>query len=299
MELGEQDSNLTGLLSVIIPIGAMKGKLENFYKTIESTKNVRVEFIVVIDDKNDGTAEEIRNYLTSRRQSASTIILQQAYNGPGPARNAGLREAKNPWIIFCDSDDILWVDQVCEELGKIQAQENFVIGNFSVKSRSHEQVMQSSNLMEVALNPGIWRIAIRRSKAIKLEFPSLLLAEDQVYLVKSGLFKSKPTFSCRTFYTYHVSVKGQLSSRTSNSNHLIDAILEIENYSKTNGAFSKENYYLGIILARLTTTYLKMNPKHRKNLPRGIYRMNFSKVLGFVMGIFLIMSTAFRRTTEK
>lgn len=299
MKTGEDDSNLTGLLSVIIPIGAMKGKLTNFYKTIDSTENTRVEFIVVIDDKNDGTAEEVRNFLTVRRQSASTVILQQAFNGPGPARNAGLQEAKNPWIIFCDSDDILWVDNVYEELRAIQPQDNFVIGNFSVKSNSYEKISRSANLMEVALNPGIWRIAIRRSKALMSVFPSLLLAEDQVYLVRSGLFNSKPRFSNRTFYTYHVSVNGQLSSRTLNRDHLSDAILQIDKYSKSIGTFSRENFYLGIVLARLTTTYIKMSHKRRKNLPNEIYRMNLPKAVGFLVGIFLIINSASRSKRQK
>lgn len=299
MNSGEQDSNLMGLLSVIIPVGAMKGKLGNFLKTIDSTESACVEFIVVIDDKKDGTAEELRNFLTVRKQSASIVILQQAFNGPGPARNAGLQKAKNPWIIFCDSDDILWVDQVCEELREIQPEDDFMIGNFCVKSNNYEQNIQRLSLTEVALNPGLWRIAIRRSKALMSEFPSLLLAEDQVYLVRSRLFDSKPHFSQRTFYTYHVNVDGQLSSTVLNRNHLIDAILQIENYSKSIGTFSKENYYLGIILARLTVTYIKMSLKSRKDIPYKTYCMNFPKAVGFLSGLFLVLSSASRSAREE
>lgn len=299
MNSADDDSNTEGLLSVIIPIGAMKGKLGNFYQTMLSTDNGRVEFIVVIDDKKDGTAEEVRNFFTSTRQSVSVLILQQAFNGPGPARNAGLQEAKNPWVIFCDSDDILWVDNVCEELSEIQPQDDFVIGNFSVKSNSYEKISRSANLMEVALNPGIWRIAIRRSKALMSAFPNLLLAEDQVYLVRSGLFNSKPRFSKRTFYTYHVNVNGQLSSRTLNRDHLSDAIHQIDKYSKSIGFFSKENYYLGIVLARLTTTYIKISHKRRKHFPNEIYRMNLPMAVGFLVGIFLIIGSASRGTRQK
>ncbi|NBO41897.1 MAG: glycosyltransferase family 2 protein, partial [Betaproteobacteria bacterium] len=64
------------------------------------------------------------------------LILQQEFNGPGPARNAGLKVARNPWIIFCDSDDVLWVDRVCEELHGVKSSDEFIIGNYSVKSNN-------------------------------------------------------------------------------------------------------------------------------------------------------------------
>ena len=292
MNSADDDSKTVGLLSVIIPIGAMKGKLANFYQTIESTENRLVEFIVVIDDKKDGTAEEVRNFFISRRLSVSVVILQQAFNGPGPARNAGLHAARNPWIIFCDSDDILRVEQVCEELKEVPSEDEYVIGNFSIKSRNSEKLNRSSSLVQIALNPGIWRIAIRRSKALTGVFPNLLLAEDQVYLVRLGLFNAKPRFSKQLFYTYHVSVDGQLSSRVLNKEHIINAMIEINKYSKTLSTLSRENFYVGIILSRLSATYLRMNRKHEKHLPKEIFSMNTPKALGFVLGTLLIIGSA-------
>jgi glycosyltransferase involved in cell wall biosynthesis len=287
-----RESKIVGQLSVIIPIGAMRGKLDNFIKTIESTTSKTVEFIVVIDDKKDGTAEEVREFLASKKKEFEFLILQQEFNGPGPARNAGLKVARNPWIIFCDSDDVLWVDRVCEELHGVKSSDEFMIGNYSVRSNNHTHYSHSSNLASVALNPGIWRIAIKRSRVLQVEFPHLLLAEDQIFLIYCGLFKSKPIFSKQIFYIYHLGVAGQLSSKSKNGEHLVSALKEISRYSKNLGNFSRENFYLGIISARLTTTYLKMRRKQIKKLPKNIYFMKISGLLGFALGLFLIIVTS-------
>jgi hypothetical protein len=154
-------------------------------------------------------------------------------------------------------------------------------------------------LTSVALNPGIWRIAIRRSRASEATFPLLLLAEDQIFLINCGLFKSKPIFSKQIFYIYHLGVVGQLSSKSKNREHLIGALEEMTKYSKTLKVFSRENYYLGIISARLAMTYLRMGPKQLKNFPRDMYFMKASRLLGFAIGLFLIfVSSAKSRGKE-
>lgn len=293
------DPRIVGQLSVIIPIGAMRGKLDNFIKTIVSTTSKAVEFIVVIDDKKDGTAEEVREFLASKKNEFEFLILQQEFNGPGPARNAGLKVARNPWIIFCDSDDVLWVDRVCEELHGVKSSDEFIIGNYSVKSNNHTHYSHSSNLASVALNPGIWRIAIRRSKASQTRFPHLLLAEDQIFLIYCGLFKSKPIFSKHIFYIYHLGIVGQLSSKSKNGEHLVNALEEISKYSKTLKVFSRENIYLGIISARLTTTYLRMSPRQIKKLLKSFHFVNICRLLGFAIGLFLIIASSARRSEEK
>jgi glycosyltransferase involved in cell wall biosynthesis len=104
-------------ISVIIPTYNRASFLE---KTIESVLNQtkEVDELIVIDDgSSDNTQEIVKKY--------NIKYIYQENNGVSSARNCGIKNAKNDWICFLDSDDI-W------ELDKISIQSEFHKNNTDI-----------------------------------------------------------------------------------------------------------------------------------------------------------------------
>jgi len=77
------------------------------------------ELIVVDDSSTDRTAEVLQGW----RGSLPNLRIITLDNGgsPSAARNAGLREAKGEFVLFCDADDVVqpgWVDAMASALEK-------------------------------------------------------------------------------------------------------------------------------------------------------------------------------------
>lgn len=97
-------------ISVVIPT---YNRQDFIKKAIQSVQNqtVKIDEIIIIDDgSNDNTKEIIKDL--------NIKYIYQENSGVSKARNRGIKEAKNSWIAFLDSDDV-WNDT------KIEKQINF------------------------------------------------------------------------------------------------------------------------------------------------------------------------------
>jgi len=100
-------------ISVIIPAFNREAYLAQAIESVIAQTLPPDEIIVVDDGSTDRTAEITRSYGERVR------CISQENQGPGAARNTGLREAEGSLITFLDSDDI-WLDR------KIEAQAAFL-----------------------------------------------------------------------------------------------------------------------------------------------------------------------------
>jgi glycosyltransferase involved in cell wall biosynthesis len=97
-------------ISVIIPTYNRASFLEKTIKSVlNQTKEVD-ELIVIDDGSKDNTKEIVKKY--------NIKYIFQENSGVSSARNCGIKNSKNDWICFLDSDDI-W------ELDKIAIQSDF------------------------------------------------------------------------------------------------------------------------------------------------------------------------------
>ena len=109
-------------ISVIIPTY----NRENFIlRAIESIKNQtsKVDEIIVIDDGSTDNTKEIL-----KDQNIKYIYQKNA--GVSKARNCGILEAKNEWIVFLDSDDT-WNTQKIEHHINLHKQNKYLLASFS------------------------------------------------------------------------------------------------------------------------------------------------------------------------
>lgn len=85
--------------SIILPVYNRAAMIERAIGSVLSQDFSDYELIVVDDGSTDGTPEVLKKF-----RERITIICQENC-GVSSARNAGLRRASAPWILFLDSDD--------------------------------------------------------------------------------------------------------------------------------------------------------------------------------------------------
>ncbi|MDH6577356.1 glycosyltransferase family A protein [Kitasatospora sp. MAP5-34] len=67
------------------------------------------QVIVVDDGSRDGTAGVAASF-------PDVLLLEQDNQGPSAARNAGIREASQPWVAFLDADDVWLPGKLARQL---------------------------------------------------------------------------------------------------------------------------------------------------------------------------------------
>lgn len=94
-------------ISVIVPFFNAK---EMIIRCLESllTQSYKgsIEIILVDNNSNDGSLEEVQKYLNEKKLKSVKVIPRFSKKGVAAARNAGLKEAKGEILAFTDADCI-------------------------------------------------------------------------------------------------------------------------------------------------------------------------------------------------
>ena len=93
-------------VSVIIPVKNRAGLLRKTLDNLLLQTLLPHEIIVIDDHSSDDIRQVIFDYITD------AIFLNNEGNGPGAARNLGLRHATGDYIQFFDSDDLMASDKL-------------------------------------------------------------------------------------------------------------------------------------------------------------------------------------------
>ena len=101
------------MFSIVIPLYNKEGSIK---KTLESVLNQtfqNFEIIVVNDGSKDSSLQVVKSINDSRFR-----IIDKLNGGVSSARNTGIKEAKNEWIVFLDADD-LWEENHLETISRM------------------------------------------------------------------------------------------------------------------------------------------------------------------------------------
>jgi hypothetical protein len=202
------------LISVIIPVGDMAGRLQFLESWLQKVTNYPVEVILIHDQTYVDVGSELQELLR-KVNSSKVIFVQGLFGNPGSARNAGLDIAMGAWTAFWDSDDNPNIENICKAVQAADEQDEILIGDFTVfdlKSGAFRpQTRNVDPLNSIAMNPGIWRMIFRREIIGSTKFPSLKMGEDQVFLSYLGIASRKFRFIESIFYQYNVGSSSQLT----------------------------------------------------------------------------------------
>jgi glycosyltransferase involved in cell wall biosynthesis len=210
-------SNEPYLLSVVIPISKMAGRLQNFQKTYSNIcKENEIQIVLIHDLQDSETGVELARIM-GPRPNPNVIFLEEFIGSPGGARNLGLKHVQGTWINFVDSDDLYCPIRLMNVIREDEtADYSAVISNYeTVDSVTNVISPQAHNesLTKIAIRPGIWRWTFRAELVREIKFSPLSMGEDQKFLYQFFQEKRKILFSNDCTYQYAINQDFQLTNQ--------------------------------------------------------------------------------------
>lgn len=97
------------MFDVVMPLYNKEKFVEETIAGVLSQSYADWRLFVVDDGSSDGSVDLVRNFADPR-----ITLIEQANQGVGPARNAGIRAGTSAWIAFLDADDVWTADHLAE-----------------------------------------------------------------------------------------------------------------------------------------------------------------------------------------
>jgi glycosyltransferase involved in cell wall biosynthesis len=266
------------LISVVVPVGPIAHKLKNLIGWIPKCTDI-FDLILVVDECGDATYELLTEFLRQDQFLAEITVIHARFGGPGAARNAGSKIARGEWIVFWDADDEPNIPGVLNLNLKLTEESDLVVCGYTIDNQKSQTEVKTHRLVDLALNPGLWRILFRRGSVLNVDFPNILLGEDQVFISKIMSKIPRVEFNDEIIYSYVTSQADQLTSGTKNLDDLLSAADLIMGL-KSNGDLEK------IMELRLRMTYIKRCIKARKLIFKNLGFPRIFILLFRVMKIF-------------
>lgn len=237
----------------------MAGKLEKLSNFLESVEPGKIEIIIALDIYDPATSEELEKII-SKFPLLEIKSCQDFYGSPGAARNAGLELATNEWIWFCDADDEPIIAPVLKTLKNIPAEIDVIVFKYSKENEvTGAEYFSSGNhdLVSVCINPGLWRMLLRKRIINSFKFQEYSLGEDQLFILNIGIFRQKILFVNELAYRYSFGGAGHLIDRRDKVGDLFDVfkktVSEIENSKK------EEVQFVSLLALRQLLTLLRIS----------------------------------------
>jgi len=128
-------------LSIIIVSFNTREILTNCVESvIKFTKNIKYEIIIVDNDSKDGSQEQIK-YL-QKKYSQVSLIASKENLGFGKANNLGAKKAKGEYLLFLNSDTVIFDNAIKQSLENLKKQNK--VGVYSCKLLNADKTIQAS-----------------------------------------------------------------------------------------------------------------------------------------------------------
>lgn len=257
---------MSTVLSVVVPVARMAGKLTKFSNFLKSLTPGEVEVIVILDIYDSATTSELMGIL-SKLPLLKIKFCEDQFGSPGAARNAGLELATSDWVWFCDADDEPNISTVLKTLRNVPADYEILIFNYSkVDENSGTEILYlgSHDLISICLNPGLWRMVMRRDFIQLHKFENYSLGEDQLFLLKIGIFHCESLFVNENVYKYSFGGDGHLVDRRDKVHDLYEVF--VTTFSEINRVGKAESKYVSLLALRQLLTIFKIGSSKMKIL---------------------------------
>lgn len=188
-------------LSVVVPFHGVEDYIGDSLESLRRQTMTDLEVILVDDGSTDGSGRIAQSYVD--KDDRFSVVVQES-QGPGPARNTGIRHASGEFLAFVDSDDLVpW--QAFEHMVHVleQTGSSLVAGNARRFNRSGgvrpswthriafartEMATHVLDRPELIADRMVWNKVYRRDfwDASGLEFPAIRY-EDYPVALKAHL----------------------------------------------------------------------------------------------------------------
>ena len=104
-------------LSVIIPVYNRENVVVRTLDSVKAQSYRPIRLILVDNDSADGSLFTLLHWASLNKSDDFVIeVASESTRGAAAARNAGLRLAKTPWVMFFDSDDTMHPDHIASAI---------------------------------------------------------------------------------------------------------------------------------------------------------------------------------------
>lgn len=193
------------MFSIVIPIYNVQDYLKECLKSIICQNKSNIEVLLVDDGSTDHSSQIAQNY--ADQYPYIFKYLKKENGGLSDARNYAISFAKNEYIFFIDSDDVI-TDNSLDALEKIinDKHPDLIIFDYFNKWEIRKEVVHISNQNSgfinkkdyLLMNPAAW------NKVIKTE----IIKTNQIYFPKGLWYEDRATTAnyinfCQSIYYLH------------------------------------------------------------------------------------------------
>jgi glycosyltransferase involved in cell wall biosynthesis len=245
-------------LSAIIPIWNYSLHKQNIRTLLLDLTQFEIEVILVLDSESPESLVDIEKLV--KQLKLSVKIIQIEAGNPGDTRNKGKQNATRDWIVFWDCDDLPIIETYINMITQAELETaQLVVAAYKNENKlthnviNHEIESKNSGI-NMGLNPGIWRMTFQREFIQKIDFPSLSMGEDQVFLARVLNLDPIVSYLNEYAYVYGTGVESQL---TSESHRKKDISKAYELLAKEHKSSRKHAKIVSTMLLRQGITFLK------------------------------------------
>lgn len=183
---------------MIVPVFDRPGLLVEAVESAVAQSYRPIEVLIVDDASTDETPTAAKG-LTTRYPDVVRVVTLARRQGPGPARNAGLRESRGEYIQFLDSDDLLLPEKLERQVALLKSRpecgvvycRSARIGTDGTKATSHRSDEDFDTILPGFLDTRGWPTHSplwRRSTCVRIgAFTAHKVLEDWLWDVRAGM----------------------------------------------------------------------------------------------------------------
>ena len=222
------------LLTAIVPVHKMAGRLGDLKSWVREALELDIQVILIHDFGDAETDNELINFAEGQEPSGLKL-LRGHFGGPGLARNAGIQKINSRYFCFWDSDDIPLVENFKSMVEEAELRDiEIVVGEYETIEEDSRKIgifeAESKDLVsQVAMNPGLWRMAFKTQLCGQVRFRNMLLAEDQIYLAELDFPSRKIDSFHKSVYQYKVNSPNSLTKQRRNLNYITESLGVVRN----------------------------------------------------------------------
>ena len=251
------------LISIIIPVFNREKTIRACIESIVNQDLSQVELIIINDASSDNTLHEVKDYTVSI--PSIKVITLTKNQGPGLARNEGIKLSKGKYITFVDSDDTVdskYVISLKNAISKYRCdlilfdykrvyhrKKSIVEKHYPYSSSNTEKDIVQKDIINLYHSVEVSSVikVIKKEVLMKepnIRFPDSLIAEDLYFSLL--LYPHIQTFVMipEVLYCYHLRENSQSRMVTDWSGVYISLLKKITDFYRRRDEFEK--YYPGL-----------------------------------------------------
>lgn len=288
-------------VSIIVPLYNREGTIARCLDSLIGQTLADIEIVVVDDGSTDGGAAVVKDY---QSRDSRVLLITQKNQGPGAARNAGIRACHGEYLGFVDCDDYV-EEQMYERLLQAARENEAEVAvcqekNVCLETDGTERVLSETkfpwekvtvcdgkqvldwflNFTYLSLNSVCFKLVKRTLFTEKgISFPENYRHVEDI-VVSGGIFSAvrSVVFVPESLYCYiHETGTRSTSCSVKKASDIYQDMLDVMKYIKEAGKQEKiDNFVLGMKFSSMRQLY-GSEPSQRRGRESLILRKKWKK----------------------